>query len=249
VLPLVGLMVAPQFFLVLPVSYVPLPTFRKSSHTLNVTFGGLNSPYECVHHTLVCPTTLTHFRVPALVCARAGMSREIISPEGLRADGRRANEVRKIECKLGTCLTCFEGERKRSNTAMSCAFRHLHQSGWLGLLRAGQHQSGVLSVWSARGTACLLFDASPFRACAYPPFPCISSLPVCFVFQAKLRSKSLHDRAVITCEYAVSAFSTSQHKKVSKSDRYQPTRREGAKGGISDALHCNQCVAKTKKPL
>jgi len=32
------------------------------------------------------------------------MSREILSPEGLRADGRRAREVRKVECKVGFLL-------------------------------------------------------------------------------------------------------------------------------------------------
>jgi exosome complex component RRP41 len=36
-----------------------------------------------------------------LSCAVACQSRELISPEGLRADGRRAHELRRVEVRLG----------------------------------------------------------------------------------------------------------------------------------------------------
>ncbi len=45
---------------------------------------------------------------------------------------------------------------------------------------------------------------------------------ICSVYgprEAKMRSKSMHDRCIITCEYSVSAFATSAHKKVSKTER------------------------------
>ena len=37
--------------------------------------------------------------------------------------------------------------------------------------------------------------------------------------EVKLRSKAVHDRCVVTCEFGASPFATSQHRKASKSDR------------------------------
>lgn len=51
------------------------------------------------------------------------MSREVISVEGLRADGRRATEVRKIECKLGCRAKNMDGAATYSqgNTIVMCS--------------------------------------------------------------------------------------------------------------------------------
>eukprot|EP00823_Brevimastigomonas_motovehiculus_P000453 TRINITY_DN10557_c0_g1_i1.p1 TRINITY_DN10557_c0_g1~~TRINITY_DN10557_c0_g1_i1.p1 ORF type:complete len:245 (+),score=36.02 TRINITY_DN10557_c0_g1_i1:59-793(+) len=92
------------------------------------------------------------------------MSREIVSQEGLRSDGRRAKEIRKIECKMGLFSQCDgSASYEQGNTKMI--------------------------------------------ACVYGPR------------ESKTKSKTLHDRAVVTCEYNVASFSGMQYKKVSKNDR------------------------------
>jgi len=92
------------------------------------------------------------------------MSRELISPEGLRQDGRRAKEVRNIECKLGL-LTRVDGSA---------------------LFQIGNTKI-IASVYGPR--------------------------------EASNRSKSYHDKAYLSCEYAMASFSTTQRKKSSKVDR------------------------------
>lgn len=92
------------------------------------------------------------------------MSRELISPEGLRLDGRRAKEVRRVACELGL-FSKVDGSAfyEQGNTKVS------------------------VSVFGPR--------------------------------EAQRRADAAHDRAVVTVEYAVAAFSTSERKAVSKNDR------------------------------
>mmetsp|Transcript_2988 Transcript_2988/g.4414 ORF Transcript_2988/g.4414 Transcript_2988/m.4414 type:complete len:244 (-) Transcript_2988:180-911(-) len=90
--------------------------------------------------------------------------REFLSPQGLRIDGRRPKEIRRL-------------------------------SGNLGLFTR------------ADGSALLEQGNTKVLASVYGPR------------EAKLRSKSLHDRAYVTCEYTMTSFATSERKRRSKGDR------------------------------
>jgi len=90
--------------------------------------------------------------------------REYISPQGLRIDGRRPGEIRRIQCSLGI-------------------FSHADGSA---LLEQGNTKV-IASVYGPR--------------------------------EAKRRSDQLHDRAIVTCEYTITSFATSERKKRSKGDR------------------------------
>lgn len=87
----------------------------------------------------------------------------IVSPEGLRRDGRKWNELRKVSCRLGGLNGC-DGS----------------------------------SVYQQGNTHVI--------ASVYGPREC-------------KRSKAKSDRAVISCEYNMAAFSTQDRKAPSKRDR------------------------------
>eukprot|EP01103_Thecamoeba_quadrilineata_P000805 TRINITY_DN10708_c0_g1_i1.p1 TRINITY_DN10708_c0_g1~~TRINITY_DN10708_c0_g1_i1.p1 ORF type:complete len:248 (-),score=34.87 TRINITY_DN10708_c0_g1_i1:37-780(-) len=89
---------------------------------------------------------------------------EFISPEGLRTDGRRPTELRKIQCKLGLF-----------NRADGSAY-----------LEQGNTKA-ICTIYGPREVA--------------------------------IRSKALHDRAIINCEYSMATFSTSERKRKFKGDR------------------------------
>ncbi|XP_062521804.1 exosome complex component RRP41-like [Corticium candelabrum] len=89
---------------------------------------------------------------------------EFLSPEGLRVDGRRSHEIRKVQCKMGV----------------------------------SKHADG--SAYVEQGNTKVV-------ASVYGPHEVLS------------RSKSLHDRALINCQYSIAAFSTGERRFRSKSDR------------------------------
>jgi len=89
---------------------------------------------------------------------------EFISPEGLRLDGRRPEELRKIKCKLGL-LSRADG--------------------------SAYYEQGNTKIMAA----------------IYGPR------------DVTLKSKQLHDRAIINCEFSIASFSTGERKKRSKGDR------------------------------
>jgi len=89
---------------------------------------------------------------------------EYLSPEGLRTDGRRPNDLRKIQCKLGL-------------------FSRADGSAY--------YEQGNTKVIAA----------------VYGPR------------EVSNRSKVLHDRAIINCEYGMATFSTGERKRKSKGDR------------------------------
>jgi len=92
------------------------------------------------------------------------MSREVISPEGLRTDGRRPREIRRISCEIG----------------------QFHRSDGSAFLEQGN---------------------TKVIASVYGPMEC------------KKRSEALHDRCIVTCEYTVASFATSERKNFQRGDR------------------------------
>lgn len=89
--------------------------------------------------------------------------REVISPEGLRIDGRRAKEIRRITATLST----------------------------------SQHVDGSC-VYEQGNTKILATVVGPIEA---------------------KRSKANADRATVTCDYTAAAFSGSERKLQSRTDR------------------------------
>jgi hypothetical protein len=92
---------------------------------------------------------------------------EYLSPEGLRIDGRRPKELRKIQCNLG-----------------------------------------IFS--KADGSAYFQQGNTKAIAAVYGPR------------EVFVKSKALHDRAIINCEYSMATFSTGERKKKFKGDRCVP---------------------------
>jgi exosome complex component RRP41 len=91
-------------------------------------------------------------------------SRELLSPEGLRVDGRRPNELRKIHCKIGVF-----------------------------------NKADGSSYFEQGNTKVLATVFGPH--------------------EVTVKSKALHDRAIVNCEYSMAPFSTGERKKKSKGDR------------------------------
>jgi exosome complex component RRP41 len=89
---------------------------------------------------------------------------EFLSPEGLRIDGRRPLEIRKIICKLGIF-----------SRADGSAY---YQQG---------NTKAIAAVYGPR--------------------------------EVSTKSKSIHDKAIISCEYSMATFSTGERKKTRKGDR------------------------------
>jgi len=87
-----------------------------------------------------------------------------LSPEGLRLDGRRPGEMRKVRCRMGV-LSRPDGSAffQQGNTQV------------------------IASVFGPR--------------------------------EVSRRSNALHDRAIVTCEYRMAAFSTGERKAKMKGDR------------------------------
>eukprot|EP00457_Paulinella_chromatophora_P013346 gb/GEZN01013636.1/.p1 GENE.gb/GEZN01013636.1/~~gb/GEZN01013636.1/.p1 ORF type:complete len:269 (-),score=11.86 gb/GEZN01013636.1/:147-953(-) len=92
------------------------------------------------------------------------MSKEIVSPEGLRLDGRRAQEVRKMSCLIGL----FD---------------------------------------QMDGSACFQQGNTQVIATVLGPH------------ETRRRTEALHDRALVTCEWSLANFATSERKTRSKQDR------------------------------
>lgn len=109
------------------------------------------------------------------------MSRDVISPEGLRQDGRRPPEIRKLACQLGQ-------------------FRKVD------------------------GSATFEQGNTKVIATVYGPR------------EAKQRSKALHDRCFITCEYSVAGFARGERKKLAKGDR------RGKENGLLIKQTFEECV-------
>lgn len=89
---------------------------------------------------------------------------EILSPEGLRLDGRRAHELRKIVCKVG-----------------------------------------VFS--QADGSAYIEMGNTKALATVYGPH------------EPSNKSKALHDRVLLNCQFGMATFSTGERKRKPRGDR------------------------------
>src|SRR5438093_407433 len=90
---------------------------------------------------------------------------EILSASGIRADGRKANEVRQVNCKLGV----FD---------------------------------------QADGSAYFEVGNTRVLAAVYGPHEISESN----------RGRSIHDRAVVNCQYSMATFSTSERKSRPRGD-------------------------------
>jgi len=115
------------------------------------------------------------------------MSRDVISPEGLRQDGRRPPEIRKLVCEMGQ-------------------FRKVDGS--------ATYEQGNTKV----------------IATVYGPR------------EPKQRSKALHDRCIITCEYTVAGFARGERKKLAKGDR------RGKENGLLIKQTFEDCVLRHLYP-
>ena len=89
---------------------------------------------------------------------------ELISPEGLRLDGRKPHELRKIVCNMGIFT-------------------------------------------QADGSAYIEQGNTKAIAAVYGPH------------EMAIRSKALHDKAIINCQYSMATFSTNDRKRRPKGDR------------------------------
>lgn len=117
----------------------------------------------------------------------------LLSKIGLRLDGRRPNELRRIRCKLGV-FTQPDGSA------------YIEQ-GLTKVLAAvyGPHQVHIFFILVIRFNYCM----QPLKN-------------VCIGGHFKVRgsrSKAQHDAAVINCQFSMAVFSTTERKKRPRGDR------------------------------
>jgi hypothetical protein len=117
-------------------------------------------------------STLTSTSSPAGCC----VAMELLTPEGLRVDGRRARELRAITCKYVSCRCIIDRKpsTNRQQFCLSCCVciswlhrcvhrvrhmknGHLQQTRWVGLLSTGQHKGCCFSLWTSITSTCF-FD-------------------------------------------------------------------------------------------
>src|SRR5437016_6322058 len=89
---------------------------------------------------------------------------ELLSDQGLRSDGRRPHEIRKVNCRMGV----FE---------------------------------------TADGSAYVEIGNTRVLASVYGPHEVRGN-----------KSKTIHDRAIINCQYSMTTFSTSERKRRPRGD-------------------------------
>lgn len=113
---------------------------------------------------------------------------EFITPEGLRRDGRRANELRRIRCQVSVL----------QNADGSAMFQMGNTQVWGTLARSsrGVHSSSALCVSMFNLTAWVL--PQQVLASVFGPR------------EVDSRSQNKQEKAVVKCEYAMAAFSTGE---------------------------------------
>lgn len=125
---------------------------------------------------------------------------EFVTAEGLRRDGRRAKELRRIKCQVGV-LASADG---------SAMFE-------MGNTQVGSHQQEL--VFNKPGSqpwlqTFLLRGLALPSCCCHPPLLLLPTQVLASVFgprEVDLRSDMQQDKAIIKCEYAMAAFSTGAH--------------------------------------
>lgn len=134
------------------------------------------------------------------------MSRDLISPEGLRADGRRAHELRRIDIRLGA--DAREGalggnEAGGSAAAAGAAFESSF--------------TVATSASSSASSLSPLIDGLASYSCGH------TSVSACVVGPCEVESRMRHhakaDRAIVTVELVNASFSGRERKKATKTDR------------------------------
>lgn len=115
---------------------------------------------------------------------------EFITPEGLRRDGRRANELRRIRCQVSVL----------QNADGSAMFQMGNTQVW-GTLPRGVHSSSAVCVSMFNLTAWVL--PQQVLASVFGPR------------EVDNRSQNKQEKAVVKCEYAMAAFSTGEARDAS----------------------------------
>ena len=113
---------------------------------------------------------------------------EFISPEGLRIDGRRVNELRKIRAQVGVFAE-----------ADGSAYIEMGNTKALAVVY------GPREVRESQPSLCKVEKSEPVFFGLF--------------CQVRMKSKILHDRALINCEFSTATFSTGERKKKSKTDK------------------------------
>jgi exosome complex component RRP41 len=134
---------------------------------------------------------------------------EYISPEGLRVDGRRPKELRKLRCELGVLASAdgsaiFEMGNTKASTA--AAGRAIAAPA---ACRLGSNRRAIAAL-QARASG----SAMPYTqvlAAVFGPK------------EVAIRSQRQHDRAVVKCEYAMAAFSTGESSRPGRARGTSPS--------------------------
>jgi hypothetical protein len=164
------------------------------------------------------------------VCFRQS-KQEYISPEGLRLDGRRAGEIRRLAVQLGA-LPNADGSVlfQQGNTKVVCSVFGPHEvRRMLGLMCYCCCCYGVLllvmvtvvyllqlsvstNIWTV---SFFLLQFFHDRLSNNSPH----TIPRLHAPQCRKRSQALHDRAIVNVHYTVANFSRSERKPFNKAVR------------------------------
>lgn len=129
---------------------------------------------------------------------------EILSPEGLRLDGRRPGELRQLRTQLGTSEAA-DGSAyiEQGNTAVLAVVYGPHEVGG---------KNHVVLLRSHRFT-CTIRRVTKWRS--------LRLTGVSWRF-SQADSKWQHDKAVLSCEFSLATFSGTERKQRSNADKCDP---------------------------
>eukprot|EP00958_Prasinococcus_capsulatus_P026948 scaffold5087_cov430-Prasinococcus_capsulatus_cf.AAC.3 len=143
---------------------------------------------------------------------------DLISPEGLRQDGRRADEVRGAPARRLCAARVMAPPRTNS-----CRLQQ-GGSGTLDPLAKGRSAAGEAARSARCGPEPL--SSLPVLRCAGRARSATLELGNTIVLAAvygphevQKRSSLLHDRAMITCEYSLAPFASGERRKRQRGDR------------------------------